>query len=144
MFIGNLSVLAAFVLTHFPVKIPSGKYDETMKVERTQADLINEMAQELTNLPNHTAYVKLLQVAESGAQTVLKRRVQTEPLLRLPDGSQNTNPDYIEQSVLKTTREASCRPRADIEVELAKRQQPWRGTGRDVPPPRRVTSKAVV
>jgi hypothetical protein len=62
-----------------PVRIPSGKYDETLKVERTQQDLINEMAIELGRLPRFHAYYKIIQETQ-GKQTVLAGKMQTLPL----------------------------------------------------------------
>jgi hypothetical protein len=41
-----------------PIKIPSGHYDESLKVDRTQQDLNNDMVQELLDLQPHNAYVK--------------------------------------------------------------------------------------
>jgi hypothetical protein len=70
-FIEACFVKCAELLRAEPIKVPSGKFEEKMKVERTQADMINEMAQELSNLPRFTAYAKVLQETD-GVQTVVK------------------------------------------------------------------------
>jgi hypothetical protein len=67
------------LLAKEPIKVPSGKYEETLRVERTQQDLINETAMELSALPRFTAYAKAIE-EQSGTQMVWKRKIQTLPL----------------------------------------------------------------
>jgi hypothetical protein len=66
-------------LAHEPVKVASGFFDEAMKVERTQQDLVNEKAIELSSLPRFMAYAKITN-EYNGAQTVLTNKIQTIPL----------------------------------------------------------------
>jgi hypothetical protein len=120
-----------------PVKIPSGKYDETFTVERTQQDLINERAQELANLPRFTAYAKIIK-EDNGRQTVIKRKIETRPLPILPekpltDDKLNTPSAIIE---LNTIRAGLYRPRDQIEKDIRNRREQWlRREGEDKPPP---------
>jgi len=117
LFIGN-------TLDEDPIKIPSGRYVETLRVERTQQDLNNEMANELSNLPRYQAYVKLIDES-GGKQIVRTHRMQTHPLPAI------TDPNGEVQAL--TNGHSLCKTRIDIEAEIRERQSRWnRGSG----PPR--------
>lgn len=42
------------------IKIPSGQYEQKLKLERTQADLVKEMEQELASLPRFIVWAKII------------------------------------------------------------------------------------
>jgi hypothetical protein len=111
-----------------PVKTPSGKYDESLRVERTQQDLNNETVNELSNLPRFQAYVKLIDES-GGKQGVRTHKMQTLPL----SGRQNTG--NIDHAIL-AAREAG-KKRDEIEAEIRARQDKW-GRGGSPPPTRRL------
>jgi hypothetical protein len=106
------------ILAQQPFKVPSRKYDETLKVERTQQDLVNEMAQELSNLPQYTAYAKLID-EQNGVQRVLKHKIQTFPLPPAVRGAE------IETSLIEKSH-VLCKERELIEGEIRERQDRWR------------------
>jgi hypothetical protein len=112
-----------------PIKVSSGKYDESLKVERTQQDLINEMAMELSSLPRFTAYAKAIE-ERKGTQLVWKRRIQTLPL---PPERRARGVDSETMALENSHR--FCKERDQIEEEIRKRQEPWRnGRGSGQPP----------
>jgi len=82
------------ILVTDPVKIPSGRYDETLRVERTQQDLINERAKELSDLPRFTAYTKTI-----AGETTAIHKIKTEPF---PKG---TNEAIIDSEAYHTKRD---------------------------------------
>jgi hypothetical protein len=114
------------VLRESPVKTPSGKYTETLKVERTQQDLINEMAMELASLPQYTAYAKLI-AEQNGMQRVLKHKIQTLPLPPVVRGAE------IEDALLEKSH-VLCQEREAIEAEIRERQDRWRPRPTQQPP----------
>jgi hypothetical protein len=87
-------------------------------VERTQQDLVNEMAQELSSLPQYTAYAKLI-AEQNGVQRVLKHKIQTFPL---PPAVRSAE---IEASLLEKSH-VLCQERELIEEEIRERQERWR------------------
>jgi hypothetical protein len=111
-----------------PIKVTSGKYDEKLKVERTQADLITEMGQELANLPRFTAYAKVIE-ERNGIQSVLKRKINTS----LTPSFQGY-PRYIKDKVIESGHQL-CKERSQIEEDLRQRQERWRSSGSEEPPP---------
>jgi hypothetical protein len=114
------------ILLRAPIKVPSGKYDETRKVERTQQDLINEMAMELASLPQYTAYAKLI-AEQNGMQRVLKHKIQTLPLPPAVRGAE------IEVSLMEKSH-VLCQERELIEWEIRERQDRWRLRSPEQPP----------
>jgi hypothetical protein len=48
-------------LDHKPIKVPSGNYDESLRVERPQHDLITDTVLAMTRLPRYQAYVKIIE-----------------------------------------------------------------------------------
>jgi hypothetical protein len=125
--------LACSMLYQKPMRLPSGKYDETLTVERTQQDLINEAAIELGRLPRFNAYYKIIEERE-GTQTVLTGQLQTLPL----------PPATVNAGVVDYARQGShrfCREREAIEAEIYERQDRWRRIVKLEPPEQPPTSK---
>jgi hypothetical protein len=129
----QLAIIQAFFILLFllvpclkekPIKIPSGHYDEALKVERTQQDLINEMAIELGRLPRFNAYYKIIEERE-GRQRVLSGEMQTLPLPK-----ETFTGDLI--GYTKGNGYNFCKEREAIEAEIYERQEKWR---RVKPPP---------
>jgi hypothetical protein len=98
-----------------PVKIPSGRYDETLKVERTQQDLITEMGLELSRLPPRTAYIHVLQQRD-GIQVVRQAKIQTLTL-PAPHGQS------LMDAIIERSHTAAYKPREAIETEIRERQE---------------------
>jgi hypothetical protein len=123
----QLAIIQAFFILLFllvpclkekPIKIPRGHYDETLKVERTQQDLINEMAIELGRLPRFNAYYKIIEERE-GRQRVLSGEMQTLPLPK-----ETFTGDLI--GYTKDNGYNFCKERDAIEAEIYERQERWR------------------
>ena len=118
------------ILAQDPIKIPSGKYTETLRVERTQQDLNNEMVNELTNLPRFQAYAK---VSQEGNNQAAINKMDT---YALPD---EISPDREEQAIKNAHN--LCKTREDIDAEIRERQSRWtRGT---TPPPQAKTGSVI-
>jgi hypothetical protein len=99
------------------IKVPSGQYVEKLVSVRLVSDMTNEMAQELANLPQFTAYAKVIDETE-GKQIVLKQKIKTLPLPE-PQGK------AIEGQALAKAH-AESQKRDEIEKEIQKRQDRWR------------------
>jgi hypothetical protein len=108
---------APLILMGSSIKVPSGRYDETLKVERTQQDLINEMAMELSSLPRFQAYAKIID-EQDGVQRVLKHKIQTLPLPSALRGAE------IEACLIEKSH-GLCKERELIEAEIWERQAQW-------------------
>ena len=121
-----LRALPSF-LARSPIKIQSVQYDEEPKREKTQAELIDEAALELGNLPRYAAYAKVIDESR-GEQVVLKQKIKTLPLppLHLSD---------IESRAIENGH-SLCKERVHIEEEIRQRQEKWRrNTPSRRPPP---------
>ena len=90
-------------------------------------DMTDEMAQELANLPRFTAYAKVIQ-ENKGEQTVWKGKIKTLPL---PPWQESPE---IESHVIESGHNF-CKERTQIEEEIRQRQERWRGSISDEPPP---------
>jgi hypothetical protein len=133
------------VLEREPVHLPSSHYDETPKREKTQGEVIDEIARELVGLPRYTAFAKVIQ-ERGGVQVVLKRKIETIPMPQVPQ-RYLTDPKYLalRGSIERNTIQAgTCLPRVLIEAELRHRRERWQRSrpsapekpkGRDEPPP---------
>jgi hypothetical protein len=132
----QLATLQQFILRAFrscpavfaraPVQVSSGTYDEAPKREKTQGELIDEMAVAMTQTPRFTAYAKVIH-EQDGHQTVLKRKIVTRPLPGLPErpltDAEGHSPSTIIE--LNTIRAGLYRPRAQIEHEVRQRREHW-------------------
>ena len=58
------------------ITVPGGRYVKKKKNARAVRDMIDEMMQELTELPRYTAYAKVIE-ERSGAQIVRKQKIGT-------------------------------------------------------------------
>ncbi|HZM24902.1 MAG TPA: hypothetical protein VFC02_24335 [Anaerolineales bacterium] len=118
-----------------PIKIPSGHYDETLRVERTQQDLNNDMVQELLDLQPHTAYVKKA-TWKGKIQTVVVDKAASALLAagrrQLVDVRGSARKNAIENHIL--------RHRSEIEEEIRKRQNGWQTSPNTEPQPPPTTS----
>ena len=83
----------------------------------------NEMAQELTRLPRHEAYAKVIQVA-NGKQVVLASRVRT-----MPPPTPVANARELEREAIGRGHLLYCREREQIEAEIRQRRARWVGGG---------------
>jgi hypothetical protein len=115
-----LFYLAGAGLQQQPVRLQSNKYDETLKVERTQQDLINEMAIELGRLPRFNAYYKIIEERED-RQMVVSGKMQTLPL---PAETVRADADIM--TIAKKAVHPLCKERTKIEAEIYERQEKWR------------------
>jgi DNA-binding protein H-NS len=117
--------VAPRILAEEPIKEPSRKYEETLRVERTQQDLVNEMALKLSRLPRFTAYAKVIE-ERNGEQLVHTQEIQT---LKPPPVQQSIA--TIEPRLLAASHKL-CKERDAIEDEIRQRQDRWRNRR---PPP---------
>jgi hypothetical protein len=101
-----------------PIKIPSGKYDESLRVERPQHDLVTDTVLAMTRLPRYQANVKIID-ENKDTQIVRTRQIQTYPLPKI------NNTDMVAQAI--TNGHTLCKKREDIEAEIRERQSRWRG-----------------
>jgi hypothetical protein len=118
VFIVHCCNVLPLILRKTPVKIPSGKYDETLTMERQQADLVHQIAQELINLPRFSAYVKLVDKAH-----VIKAKIRTQPLPK-----QNSRVHSRGMQILchfNSWHNGYIKPRDWIEKEARARQTSW-------------------
>lgn len=94
-----------------PILVDSGQVEPVYDRPRTYADMQNEIATRLTNLPNYQARVK----TQSGEATIKT----------LPPSSGRTGQlfDTLRQTVQANTRQQYCKPRAEVEEEISTRQE---------------------
>jgi hypothetical protein len=124
IFMGLIFGAEPRILANNPIKIPSGKYVETLRVERTQQDLNNEMANDLAKLPRYQVYTKLTDESQ-GTQIVQTHRIQTHPLPAI------TNADMEAQAI--ANGHTLGMERDEIDAEIRARQSRW-GRGGSPPP----------
>jgi hypothetical protein len=111
--------LFPWYLAQAPIQIQSAQYDEEPKREKTQGEMIDIMAQELTNLPRFTAYAKIIEERD-GKQSVWKDKIQT---YNLPVESPTAKEDAV--TVIENGHSWSTK-RSDVEKEIRGRQEQWR------------------
>jgi hypothetical protein len=115
------------LLAKEPIKVPSGKYEETLKVERTQNDLIADMELELSRLEPRTAYVHVVQ-QRNGIQVVRQAKIRTLPLPQPNDQS-------LMDTIIKQSHAKVYKLRTEIEEEIRQGQEKWRRGGESGQPP---------
>ena len=103
---------------HKPINLPSGKYDESLRVERPQHDLVTDMELELSRLPRYEAYAKIIDDIQD-KQIVCPHRMQTHPLPEI------TNPDMVDHAI--ANGHTLGKKREEIEAAIRQRQNRWRG-----------------
>jgi hypothetical protein len=112
------------------IKVYSGQFVAKTGYARPVHDMTDEMAQELASLHRSTAYAKVITENE-GEQTIWKGKIKTLSLpswhVQLFDGD----------SSITNRSHTFCKTRVQIEEEIRKRQERWRGSGSDEPPPTR-------
>jgi hypothetical protein len=107
-------------LQKYPVKVLSNKYEESLRVERPQHDLVTDMELELSRLPRYQAYAKIIQ-EENDRQTVKTHRIETHPLPPIIN--------FVGEDQAIINAQSLCKTRDDINVEIRVRQSGWlRGT----------------
>jgi hypothetical protein len=118
---GALQLVIAFLfklvpeaLMENPVKIPSTKYDESLRVDRPQHDLVTDMVLELSRLPRFHAYAKITQGEDNGIY-----KMHTLALPRVKDLTGELQ--AIENGY------TLCKKRDDISIEIRERQNRWLG-----------------
>jgi len=96
----------------------------------TAAEMTNQVARELLNLPPRTAYAKVVSLAP-GSTSVWKGKIQTlaleETRVSVGDISRRALRHALDRRILKR--------RTDIEAEIRERQENWRRRGGDEEPP---------
>jgi hypothetical protein len=112
------------LLAKSPVKIPSGSYNESLRVERPQHDLVTDMVLDLSRLPWIHAYAKIIQ-QENDKQTVQTHKIKTNPLPKIVNRQGEIY--AIENGYL------ACKKREQIEEEIRKRQSRWQDGGQSPP-----------
>jgi hypothetical protein len=131
LFIAYCFGLAPRLLAQQPLKVPSGKYVETLKVERTQQDLIADMVLELLELQPHTAYVK-----SAGWKGKIQTVVVDKAAAALLSTGGRELVDVRGSIQKKALEDRILKERSAIEAEIRARQDNWRRTpGNDAPPP---------
>jgi hypothetical protein len=119
------------------IKVPSGQYIEREVITRSFLDMEAEMAWELTNLPKHTAYVRLTQ-ERVGTHIVVKGKMMTYELPRVPAGQDTAQ---IERRILNQTSSLYCKERKDVEQEISQRQKKLLSTSQDTSPSTHIEGK---
>lgn len=115
------------------IKVPSRRYVEREVNTRTVADMTNEMAQELANLPRYTAYAKV--VAETdGEERVIRTKIRTLKLRELPEGELAERAGEGGRSVIEQNSLRYLKKRTEIEEEIRQRRERWRGKIVEEPP----------
>jgi hypothetical protein len=108
-----------------PVYVQSGDYDEAPKRERTQAEMVDIMSRELSNLPRYEAYAKLIDEVQN-KQIVRTHSLQTHPLPEI------TKTETYQRAI--ANGHTLCHTRQAIDNEIRTRQSRW-GRGGNNPPP---------
>jgi hypothetical protein len=136
LFVGYCFGVAPRILATQPLKVPSGKYVETLTVERTQHELISEMAVALSRLPLRTAYAKIV-TATPGKESVWMGKIQTFAFEQVFAGIPSGQLIDVSSLAPSTASKAQIlKKRSAIEVEIRARQGNWRRrVGNDAPPP---------
>jgi hypothetical protein len=99
-----------------PIKIQSNQYEEELPREKTQGEMIDIMAQELSNLPRFHAHAKIIK-EQYGKQSVWKGLIETNPLFG--ENLKNNEKEIAERSSRFCTR------REAVEQQIRKRQEQW-------------------
>jgi hypothetical protein len=111
------------------IKTHSGQYTTTQRPIRQVQDMVNEMAQELIDLPPKIAYAKLIQ--EKGEERVVikyKFKTRQPPKVITNELAFRLTRSFIEN---KTLDAGMVKERVHIEKEIRERQENWR---RQIPP----------
>lgn len=119
-----------------PIKVQSNQYEEELPREKTQGEMVDIMAQELTNLPRFTACAKISQV-EKGKQTVATQKIQTPPLVE-PLEKEKAERD---RALAIQNGHIWSKKRDEIEAEIRERQEKWRRAQAPTTPEPPVTPK---
>ncbi len=101
---------------------PTGQYVEKQSPQRTVADMVGEMRGELTDLPNYTAYAKILQE---------KHKITT---FELPEKLPISVITQTQQDILEQTHREYCQGREIIEREIREKQKAWQKESDEKPP----------
>jgi len=120
---------AAAELSEKPLKVASGNYTESLRVERPQHDLVTDMVLELSRLPRYTAYAKFVEETNN-IQFTRTHKIHTLPLPPVK------NPNAEAQAV--ANGHTLCLERDHIEAEIRERQNRWGRGGSPPPQTRRV------
>jgi hypothetical protein len=114
------------------VKGQTAQYGEREVNTYPTQEMINQMAQELVDLPRYTAYAKVIQ-EQGGVQVVRKWKITTEELPKVPPGCL---PEEASRIARQNAIDAGIlRPRSAIEAESRRRLAQWRRRVIDSPPP---------
>jgi hypothetical protein len=113
------------------VKGQTAQYGEREVNTYPTQEMINQMAQELVDLPRYTAYAKVIQ-EQGGVQVVRKVKITTEKLPKVPPGRLPEASRIARQNAINA---GILRPRRAIEAESRRRLAQWRRRVIDSPPP---------
>jgi len=116
------------------VKVPSRHYVEKQVQVRQVADMTDETAHDLANLPRYTAYARVIK-EKDGQQTVERKKIKTLPMPDVPPPEKLAEKEKIVNQAIQTTCTLYCKKREDIEDRLCRIQDFWRlGTTGGKPP----------
>ena len=104
-----------------PITAGSGIYEMVPGIQRTFADMVNEMALELPNLPRYTAYCKVVKEV-AGVQRILKYQVYPDPLSSVND-QQFLLALSQRKEIEDRTHKLYCTERVTIEDEIKARRE---------------------
>src|SRR5260370_2982036 len=107
-------------LTLHPIEGESGQVVEKPGTQRTFADMVNEIALELPNLPRYTAYCKVVKEV-AGVQKILKYQLHPDPLSYVSE-HQLFLAVSQRKEIEEQTHKLYCTERTKVEEEITTRR----------------------
>ena len=105
------------------ILVDTGQYKPKCQ-NRTFADMENEIARDLTQMPLYHARVKLVE-GEAEIKTV-------DPLPDINESNLDLRITLLQRQMIQL---GYCRDYKDVEKEIRERQERWRSSGSEEPPP---------
>src|SRR6266487_1817745 len=102
-----------------PVAVQGGVYEAVPGIQRTFADMVNEMVSEFIDLPRYTAYCRMVKEV-GGRQFVLKYKLYPYPLPQADN--QAVYKERLER-IIARTRQTYCTSRKQVEEEIKVRKE---------------------
>lgn len=103
------------------IKVASGQYTEKAVSIASTQEMTNRAVKTLTDLPEYTAYAKILS-ERGGRRSTWSGRIATRDFQFEPDLADLG----LQEQALKLTRETSCRQRTTVQQEIINRRTAWR------------------
>jgi hypothetical protein len=110
-------------LAERPILVDTGQYQPKYQ-NRPYADMENEIARDLTQMPLYHARVKLVE-GEAEIKTV-------DPLPDINESNLDLRITLLQRQMIQL---GYCRDYKDVEKEIRERQERWRSSGSEEPPP---------